>query len=84
MATLNVTQISISGWIILKFGISGLYTTKFVWKKKILKKKICAEGGQNLKKVAIFSKKREKRQKAIFFLKNGQIDPKIGKIGGPQ
>ena len=35
---------------------------------------------EKLKKVAIFSKKREKREKAIFFFKNGQIDPKIGKI----
>ena len=35
------------------------------------------------KNVAIFSKKREKREKAIFFFKNGQIDPKIGKIEVP-
>ena len=41
-------------------------------------------GHEKLKKVAIFSKKREKREKAIFFFKNGQIDPKIGKIEVPQ
>ena len=36
--------------------------------------------GPKRKNGAIFSKKREKREKAIFFFKNGQIDPKIGKI----
>ena len=39
---------------------------------------------EKLKKVAIFSKKREKREKAIFFFKNGEIDPKICKIEVPQ
>ena len=60
--TLNVTQIAISGWIILKFGISGLYTTKFVKKKKKFKgAKNLTKFEKKLKKFVIFTKKREKR-----------------------
>ena len=82
---LNVNKMAVSGWISLKFGISGLYTTKFCMNKKISKKvNFSTRYPKKLKKVAIFSKKREKREKAIFFFKNGQIDPKIGKIEVPQ
>ena len=70
------------GWNYLKFGICGLYTTKFCMKIFFSKKvNFLTRCHEKLKKVAIFSKKREK---AIFFFKNGQIDPKIGQIEVPQ
>ena len=75
----------ISCWINLKFGRYGPYNTKNFMKKKFSTKVIFLHReGPKSKKVVIFSKKREKREKAIFFFKNGQIDPKIGKIEVPQ
>ena len=84
MTPLNVNKMAVSGWISLKFGISGLYTTKFGMKIFFFKKvNFSTRYHEKLKKVVIFSKNREKRQKAIFFFKNDQIDPKIGKIEVP-
>ena len=58
---------------------------KILHEKKIPEKNIFwAVGGEISKKVVIFTKKWKKREKAIFFFKNGQIDPKIGQIEVPQ
>jgi hypothetical protein len=74
VTTLNINKMGISGWISLKFGICGLYTTKFCM-KKIFSKKIFF--WVKIEKSWIFSKKREKREKRYFLGRNAPNKLKI-------
>ena len=75
---LNVNKMAVSGWISLKFGISGLYTTKFCMKKKIPKKWIFRPGTRkNWKKLLFLAKKRKNAKIDIFSSKMGEIVPNM-------
>ena len=64
---LNVNKMAVSNWNSMKFGICGLYNTKFCMKKKISPKILFwAEGESNFEKVAIFTKKRKKTRKTYL------------------
>ena len=76
MTPLNVNKMAVSGWISMKFGMSGLH--KILHEKKNSQKNFfCRYMGQNVKMGRFLAKNRKNAKNAIFFAKMGKIVPNM-------